>query len=63
MSPSPPISLIITVYNRQRHLASAIESVLGQTYPNFELLIWDDGSTDRSVEIAKKYAAPTKGFK
>ncbi|WP_413467063.1 glycosyltransferase family 2 protein [Pleurocapsa sp. FMAR1] len=36
---------------------------MGQTYPNFELLILDDGSTDRSVEIAKKYAATDKRIK
>jgi len=52
----PVISLIITVYNRQKYLKAAIESVLAQTRPDFELLIWDDGSTDSSVEIAQEYA-------
>ncbi|MEQ9238765.1 glycosyltransferase [Coleofasciculus sp. E2-BRE-01] len=51
-----PISVIITVYNRERYLSQAIDSVLAQTRKNFELLIWDDGSTDRSVEIAHSYA-------
>ncbi|PSF27580.1 filamentous hemagglutinin [Aphanothece hegewaldii CCALA 016] len=50
-----PISLIITVYNRERYLAKAIESVLAQTLTDFELLILDDGSTDGSVEIARHY--------
>ncbi len=50
------ISLIITVYNRDRYLSSALESVLAQTKTDFELLIWDDGSTDNSVTIAKQYA-------
>ncbi|KYC39592.1 filamentous hemagglutinin [Scytonema hofmannii PCC 7110] len=50
------ISIIMTVYNRERYLASAIKSVLIQTCPDFELLIWDDGSTDRSVEIARYFA-------
>ncbi|MCC5667964.1 glycosyltransferase [Nostoc sp. CHAB 5784] len=50
------ISLIMTVYNRERYLASAIQSVLTQTHPDLELLIWDDGSTDRSVEIARSAA-------
>ncbi|HEY9830746.1 MAG TPA: glycosyltransferase, partial [Stenomitos sp.] len=50
------ISLVITVYNRERFLGAAIESILTQTQPDFELLIWDDGSTDRSVEIAQNYA-------
>ena len=55
-----PISLAITVYNRERYLAAAIESVLKQTHTNFELLILDDGSTDRSVEIASGYAEQDK---
>jgi glycosyltransferase involved in cell wall biosynthesis len=50
---SVPISLIITVYNRSRYLAQAIESVLSQTRDDFELLIWDDGSTDDSLAIAE----------
>jgi glycosyltransferase involved in cell wall biosynthesis len=57
---SPSISLVITVYNRERYLASAIESVLVQTYRDFELLIWDDGSSDRPVEIAQHYASIDK---
>lgn len=51
-----PVSLIISVYNRQGFLPTAIESALAQTYGDFELLIWDDGSTDNSVEIAESYA-------
>ena len=51
-----PISLVMTVYNRERYLKAAIESVLAQTYPNFELIIWDDGSTDNSLNIARSYA-------
>ncbi|BAZ02929.1 filamentous hemagglutinin outer membrane protein (plasmid) [Tolypothrix tenuis PCC 7101] len=50
------ISIIMTVYNGERYLDLAIKSVLSQTYPDFELLIWDDGSTDRSVEIARHFA-------
>jgi glycosyltransferase involved in cell wall biosynthesis len=51
-----PISIVMTVYNRERYLISAIESVLAQTRKEFELLIWDDGSQDRSLEIAQSYA-------
>ena len=51
-----PISIVMTVYNRERYLGAAIESVLAQTYPNFELIIWDDGSTDNSLNIARSYA-------
>jgi filamentous hemagglutinin family protein len=51
-----PISIVITTYNRERYLSATIESILAQTRCDFELLIWDDGSTDRSVEIANAYA-------
>ncbi|MGB7518855.1 MAG: CHAT domain-containing protein [Spirulinaceae cyanobacterium] len=51
-----PISIVITSYNREKLLGSAIESILRQTWPDFELLIWDDGSTDNSLAIAHKYA-------
>jgi glycosyltransferase involved in cell wall biosynthesis len=44
------------VYNRDAYLGQAIESVLQQTYPNWELILWDDGSTDRSAQIATDYA-------
>lgn len=53
---SPKISLIVTVYNRDRYLSAAIKSILNQTYADFELLIWDDGSTDHSVAVALHYA-------
>lgn len=48
-------SIVITNYNRSRYLPLAIESVLIQTYRDFELLIWDDGSTDGSAGIAQSY--------
>lgn len=51
------ISIVITSYNREKFLAKAIESILAQTYTNFELIIWDDGSTDNSVKVAQKIAA------
>ncbi|MBD2335443.1 CHAT domain-containing protein [Calothrix sp. FACHB-156] len=53
---SLPISIVITNYNRERFLGEAIASVLQQTWQDFELLVWDDGSTDNSVAIAQKYA-------
>ncbi len=49
--------LLMTVLNRETTLAEAIESALAQTHQAFELLIWDDGSTDRSLEIARSFAA------
>ena len=51
------ISLVITAYNREQFLGAAIESVLAQTYPHLELVVWDDGSTDRTLEIAHTYAS------
>jgi glycosyltransferase involved in cell wall biosynthesis len=46
----------MTSFNREAYIASAIESVLAQTMTDFELLVCDDASTDRTVEIAKSYA-------
>ncbi|MDJ0674649.1 MAG: glycosyltransferase [Calothrix sp. MO_167.B42] len=53
---SPTISIVIPVYNRSSYLPTAIESVLKQTRQDFELIIWDDGSTDDSLDIARHYA-------
>jgi len=52
----PLISVIMPVYNSEKYLAKAIESILNQTYRNFEFLIINDGSNDSSVEIIKRYA-------
>jgi glycosyltransferase involved in cell wall biosynthesis len=50
------ISVIMPAYNEERFLAEAIESVLAQTWKDFELIILDDGSWDRTMEIAQSYA-------
>ncbi|HXS37174.1 MAG TPA: glycosyltransferase family 2 protein [Flavipsychrobacter sp.] len=50
------ISIIIPFYNTEAYLTEAIESVLQQTYDNWELLLIDDGSTDSGTQIAKQYA-------
>ena len=52
---SPKVSVIIAVYNVEKYLNKCIDSVLGQSYQNFELLLVDDGSTDRSPEIIDTY--------
>lgn len=52
----PLVSIIVPVYNAERYLSEAIESVLNQTYTNFELILINDRSTDNSQEICGKYA-------
>lgn len=51
------ISVIIPVYNCEKHIGKAIDSILGQTYGNFEIVLVDDCSKDDSAEIIKKYSA------
>ena len=53
---SPLVSVLMTAYNREKYIAEAIESVLAQTFTDFEMIIVDDGSKDRTVEIARRYA-------
>lgn len=55
--PPPLVSVLIAVYNSAPYLPAAIESVLSQTLTNFECLLIDDGSTDRSWQILQTYAA------
>ena len=50
------VSLVMTVYNREDYLSLALDSILLQTYPHWQLTIWDDGSTDSSPDIAQHYA-------
>lgn len=56
MKENPLVSAIIPVYNYDRYLGEAIESVLSQTYRNFEVIVVDDESTDQSAEVARSYA-------
>lgn len=53
----PWLSVIVPVYNGQHYLRKCIDSILGQTFENFELLILDDGSTDQTPDICEAYAA------
>jgi glycosyltransferase involved in cell wall biosynthesis len=57
MSEKPLISIITPFLNREDFLAEAIESVFAQTYEQWELLLVDDGSTDGSADVARRYAA------
>ncbi len=51
----PKVTVLLPVYNAERYLREAVDSVLAQTYTDFELLIIDDGSTDRSKQILSTY--------
>ncbi|MEO8414526.1 MAG: glycosyltransferase family 2 protein [Ginsengibacter sp.] len=59
----PLVSVLMTAYNREKYIGEAIESVLASTYSNFELIVSDDSSTDRTVEIANEYAREDKRVK
>lgn len=54
---NPTVSIGLAVFNGDRYLAQAIESILNQTYTDFELIISDNASTDNTEEICKRYAA------
>ena len=55
MNKQPAITVFMPVYNAEKYLKEAIDSILNQTFQNFELLIIDDGSTDESVKIIEGY--------
>ena len=51
----PLVSVVIPVYNMEEFLEETLDSVLSSDYPNFEVIVMDDGSKDRSLEIAESY--------
>jgi hypothetical protein len=54
---TPPVSVVMSVFNGQAFLEEAIESILSQTFRDFEFLVIDDGSTDATAEILARYAS------
>lgn len=55
MTSTPLVSVLITAYNAENYLAEAIESALGQTYPNVEVVVVDDGSDDGTWDVVQRY--------
>lgn len=53
---NPKVTVLMSVYNSEQYLAEAVESILAQTFIDFEFLIIDDGSKDDSLKMLKKYA-------
>lgn len=59
----PLISIIIPVYGVEKYIAQCLESVINQTYNNLEIIVVNDGTKDKSAEIAKEYAAKDSRIK
>lgn len=59
---TPLVSVVIPVYNGSNYLREAIDSALNQTYPNIEILVIDDGSTDDTWEIIQSYGHKIRGI-
>ena len=60
---SPLVSVILPTWNSENFISEAIESILSQTYKNFELLIINDGSTDKTSQIIEKYSSSDNRIK
>ncbi|NTQ43048.1 glycosyltransferase family 2 protein, partial [Enterococcus faecium] len=63
MNISPLVSIIIPVYNIEKFIAKCLESLVSQTYKNIEIIIVNDGSTDKSPSICRSYAAKDNRIK
>jgi glycosyltransferase involved in cell wall biosynthesis len=56
---TPLVSILIPAYNAERWIAETMQSALGQTWPNKEIIVVDDGSTDQTVRVAQQFASKT----
>lgn len=59
----PKVSVVMNCFNGEKYLREAIDSVYGQTYKDWEIILWDDASTDRTAEIAKSYDERLRYFR
>ena len=56
----PKVSIIVPIYNVEKYLERCINSLIGQTLEDIQIILVNDGSTDKSGEIAKRYASKYK---
>ena len=63
MNKNPKISIIVPVYNAEQYLRRCIDSILNQSFTDFELILIDDGSKDKSSDICDEYAAKDSRIK
>jgi glycosyltransferase involved in cell wall biosynthesis len=59
-NPNPTVSVLLPAYNAGRYVAQAVESILRQTFADFELLILDDGSADDTGDVCRRYTRDTR---
>jgi|26BtaG_2_1085354.scaffolds.fasta_scaffold00481_4 alpha-1,3-rhamnosyltransferase len=60
MNSNPLVSIVVITYNSSKYVLETLESAKAQTYQNIELIVTDDGSTDRTIEICEKWLAENK---
>ena len=60
---NPLVSIIMNCYNSDKYLREAIDSVYAQTFQNWEIIFWDNASTDKSPNIAQSYDEKIKYFR
>ena len=63
MNNQPLVSVIMNCYNGEKYLREAIDSVYAQTYKNWEIIFWDNASTDKSTKIVKSYSSKMRYFR